>query len=1010
MPGIVPSRTAFYLLFTASGFAGLIYESIWTHYLKLFLGHAAYAQSLVLVVFMGGMALGAAYCARVSARLKNPLAAYALVEAVVGLCALGLHEIFVGVTDWSYATLLPGLGSEWLVLGAKLAVSCLLILPQSVLLGATFPLMSAGLVRAHPTASGESVAMLYFTNSLGAAAGVLASGFLLIEWYGLPGTLRTAGAINLALAASVWLLAKPMRAPALTGRVADAPRVALGLLAVAFLTGMASFVYEISWIRMLSLVLSASTHAFELMLSTFILGLALGGYAVRARVDATASPERLIGWVQLAKGLLALLTLLVYDQSFELMEYLMQGLARNNTGYLLFNLSGQAIAALVMLPATFCAGMTLPLLTGALLRRGAGEGAIGRVYAANTLGAIAGVLFAVHIGLPGLGLKGTLVSASLLDAALGLLLLYFFLARRRTLALAAAASAALFLPIMAAFELDVGKMTAGVFRYGDLDSSRDAKILFQEDGKTATVHLVQYGPVISIRTNGKSDGSVNVSGTAEGDRGTDEITMVLTGALPLALKPEAKNVAVIGIGTGLTTHTLLQALDIERVETVEIEAAMAEAARGFKPRNSAAFADPRSAILIDDAKTYFSARSRRYDILISEPSNPWVSGVSSLFTREFYRRIRGHLAPGGVLVQWFQLYEIDASLLASVMRALGEEFPHYAVYAPSDHDVLIVAAEGPLPPPQARVFEQPGIAKELRNVHLLSIGDLDARYIGNRATLEPLFASYGTPANSDYYPVLDLNAARHRFTERSATDVVALLNLGIPVLEMLEPGFARRPPNAQYKGAYSFERIENARQAAYVRDFLQGAGSPAPLGIPTGLQKDLEVVMLRLLECRNPLEFDVWLQSLLRVANLVNAHLPAAQAQGLWSRIASGSCVRGLRDFQRQWIALFRAVGARDAGAMADLGARLIATTPELGADAREYLIMAAMTGAVAAGRHAQARELWDAQVKRQSRLGGQSSFQQLGQPAFRLLRCHAQPGASAAQCAHALRAFAGND
>ena len=998
MPGIVPSRTAFYLLFTVSGFAGLIYESIWTHYLKLFLGHAAYAQSLVLVVFMGGMALGAAYCGRISARLNNPLAAYALVEAVVGVCALGLHEVFVAVTDWSYASLLPGLGPEWLVLGAKLAVACLLILPQSVLLGATFPLMCAGLVRAHPRAPGESVAMLYFTNSLGAAAGVLASGFLLIEWFGLPGTLRTAGAINLALAAAVWPLARPMRAPALTARHAGGASAMGMMLAIAFLTGLASFIYEISWIRMLSLVLGASTHSFELMLSTFILGLALGGYAVRRRVDASAAPMRLLGWVQVVMGLLALATLLVYDRSFALMEYLMQGLARNDAGYLLFNLSGQAISALVMLPATFCAGMTLPLITGALLRLGAGEGAIGQVYAANTLGAIAGVLFAVHVGLPVLGLKGALLAGSLVDAALGLWLLYRFAPVRAQFVPAALACIALFIPVAAWFQLDVNKMTAGVFRHGDLESSRDAKILFEKDGKTATVHLVRYSSATSIRTNGKSDGSIDLSGDAERDRGTDEITMVLTGALPLALKPDAKTAAVIGIGTGLTTHTLLQSLGIERVETVEIEAAMVEAARGFLPRNGAAYFDPRSAILIDDAKSYFAARNRRYDIIVSEPSNPWVSGVSSLFTREFYRRIRGHLAPGGILVQWFQLYEIDASLLASVLRALGGEFAHYAVYAPTDHDVLIVASEAAPPAPQARIFGQPGVARELRAVHLLTVGDLDARYLGSRETLEPLFESYGMRANSDYDPVLDLNAARHRFTEKSATDLVALLNLGVPVLEMLEPGYARRPMNPLHKGAYSFERIENARQAAYARDFLLAPVAPVPAGIPTQLQKDLEVVKLRLLECRSPREFDVWLHSLLRVARQVNPFVPATEAQGLWARIAGADCAPKLRDFQLRWIALFRAVGARDAGEMADLGAALLHTTPELHADAREYLLMAAMTGAIASRRHDLARKLWDEQLPQLTRVAGQ--------PAFRLLRCHAAPG-EAAQCAGAFRDYA---
>jgi spermidine synthase len=972
-------RSAFYVLFTASGFAGLIYESIWTHYLKLFLGHAAYAQSLVLIVFMGGMAAGAAGCARLSERLRNPLLGYALVEAVIGAFALLFHPLFVGVTDWAYDALLPALGGDWPALSAKLLLSCLLILPQSVLLGMTFPLMSAGLARAHPAAQGESIAMLYFTNSLGAAAGVLASGFVLIAWAGLPGTLRTAGVLNLLLAAAVWLLARPAHDSPL--RATREERGARLLLAVAFFTGLASFVYEIVWIRMLTLVLGASTHSFELMLSTFILGLALGGLAVRRRVDASRSPERLLGWVQLVMGLLALATLPLYGLTFDLMAALMRGLARSDTGYLFFNLAGQGIAALVMLPATFCAGMTLPLITGALLRRGAGERAIGQVYAANTLGAIAGVLLAVHVGLPGLGIKGALMLGCAVDIVLGLVLLRLF-SSRRLLAWSGAGSAALLLLVLLAVHLDVNKMTAGVFRHGDLEASRDARILFQKDGKTATVHLAQYGEALSLRTNGKSDGSIVMSGAEP--RGTDEITMVLTGALPLALRPEAKSVAVIGIGTGLTTHTLLQSLSVERVDTVEIEAAMAQAARGFMPRNSAAFADPRGAIRIDDAKTYFSSGNRRYDVIISEPSNPWVSGVSSLFTREFYRRIRGHLEPGGMLVQWMQLYEIDASLVATILRALGEEFPHYAVYAASDHDLLVVAGERPLPgAARAEVFEHPGLAKELWTVHTFSAGDFDARYIGSRATLEPLVASYGMPANSDYAPVLDLNAARHRFTERSAADIVSLLNLEVPVLELLERSRSRRPPSPLYKGAYAFERYENTRLAWYARDFLVGPRIPQPEGVPTLLQKDLELVKLRLLECREPRQLDVWLHSAARIAGAVNPYLAPDDAGAVWDLIASKWCYAELQEFQRRWLALFRAVALRDAARMAEHGAQLLATQNPLGAEPREYLLLAAMSGHLALGDRAAALALWRAHEKQ---------IREPGRPAFRLLRCHADP------------------
>ena len=219
---------------------------------------------------------------------SQPAAAYAAVEAVVGLLALAFHPVFVGVTDWAYESLLPWLGDEWLALGGKLAVSCLLILPQSILLGMTFPLMSAGLVRAHRGGAGESLAMLYFTNSLGAAVGVLASGFILIAW------------ARPARHAARRRRPQPRdRARRVAARAAGAARARARsaacrnrlqlLLAVAFFTGLASFVYEIGWIRMLSLVLGASTHSFELMLATFIFGLALGGLAVRRRVEPRAS-------------------------------------------------------------------------------------------------------------------------------------------------------------------------------------------------------------------------------------------------------------------------------------------------------------------------------------------------------------------------------------------------------------------------------------------------------------------------------------------------------------------------------------------------------------------------------------------------------------------------------------------------------------------------------------------------------------------------------------------------
>jgi predicted membrane-bound spermidine synthase len=952
-------RSAFFFLFTVSGFAGLIYESIWSHYLRLFLGHAAYAQTLVLALFMGGMAAGSWICSRRSGHWRNLLRAYAYAEALIGIAALAFHGVFVSATEAAYSIVLPQLGGEVSAALFKWALAGLLILPQSVLLGMTFPLMSAGLIRRYPLAPGESLAMLYFTNSLGASIGVLASGFFMIEALGLPGTVQAAGVLNLALAATVWLIARdaerPIAAGAGGGAASQSP--AWPFLVVALLTGAASFVLEIGWIRMLSLVLGASTHSFELMLSAFIFGIACGGLWLRRRIDSIADPVRLLGMVLVAMGLLAIATLPLYGQMFGLMRAVLSALAHTSTGYALFLLSNHGIALAVMFPATFCAGITLPLITFVLLRGGHGEQSIGAVYSANTLGSILGVFAAAHIGMPLLGLKGLIATGAALDAALGLALLWRVAGPLRLGA--AALALAGFTAVLAGVRLDPYKMASGVFRRGDLYSERDATMLFHRDGRTTTVSLMDFGTDRSLRTNGKSDGAVNMD--PNGPRVSDEVTMTLTAAIPLAYRPDARNAAVIGIGTGLTTHTLLGSVGLRSVETIEIEPAMAEASRRFAPRNSNAFADPRSHIVFDDAKTFFSTRNRKYDIIVSEPSNPWVSGVSSLFTSEFYRLVRRHLGPGGVLVQWFQMYEIDASLVASVLRALGENFPDYAIYAATSSDLLIVAGEvQTLGQPLADVTAIPGVGRELRRVHVGSLAALEMRRLGGKRSLAPMFLTYGAPANSDYYPYLDLHAAQYRFLQQSADELTGLLTYGVPVVAMIEGRKDYQGVEEDMDGEGYLEALELARRARYARDFLLRRLPPEPVAIPRAFQKDLELVRARLIDCRDPERSDIWLHSLYQLARTLNPMLPAADAGSVWDRIEHSSCSARLSPEERQWIDMMKAVGHRDAPRMAALADVLLAKTSDLPAGHRQYLIAAGMAGYLAQGKRAEASALWN--------------------------------------------------
>jgi len=375
MPNVANARQRFLLgVFVVSGFTGLIYESIWSHYLKLFLGHAAYAQTLVLAIFMGGMALGAWLVARYCARLRRLLWGYLLVEALIGVFGILFHRLFVGATDVSFAVVIPALPAGLAINLYKWSLAALLVLPQSVLLGMTFPLISGGIIRRWPEHAGETLSVLYFTNSLGGALGVLVSGFVLIDLVGLPGTTLTAGLLNIALALVVWLVvrdqAEPPK-PSPDGSARAATRafidpVARWFAIAAFLTGAASFMYELGWIRMLSLVLGSSTHSFELMLSAFIFGLAFGGLYVRKRIERIADPERYLGTIMLIMGVLAALTVPACNLMYDVMAWALRTFKQTEGGYVAFNTLSQSIAMLIMFPATFCAGMTLPVLTHAL--------------------------------------------------------------------------------------------------------------------------------------------------------------------------------------------------------------------------------------------------------------------------------------------------------------------------------------------------------------------------------------------------------------------------------------------------------------------------------------------------------------------------------------------------------------------------------------------------------------------------------------------------------------------
>jgi len=811
---------ALYFLFVLSGAAGLIYESIWTRYLGLFVGHGAYAQIIVLVIFLGGMSLGAYLISRWSERLREPLYGYVAVEFAVGLIGLFFHDIFSSVTGLAYQWVYPWLAGSWMLIIAKWSIAGLLILPQSVLLGMTFPLMSAGVLRLRSRKPGRTLSLLYCSNSLGAAVGVLVAGFYLVRLSGLPGTLLSAAMLNLLVAAAtIGIIVAARRAGAGTEPSSARATMSGGLqgtgqtsalqrllLFTAFGTAVASFLYEIAWVRMLALVLGSATHSFELMLSAFILGLALGAWWIRTRADRGSDPFRTLGLVQWTMGLLAIATLPLYVASFGWIASLLSTFARNDSGYIGFTLAKYGLCLIIMVPATFCAGMTLPLITRALLKSGSGEKAIGWVYASNTLGSILGATMGGLVLLPLIGLKPLLMTAAAMDISIGILLLsktsLAGLAPRR-LTLAAGAAALVFMTVVATgVRLDQTLLSSGVYRTGEIAGSDHRDVLFYQDGRTATVTATYTKPQgwLSLATNGKPDASlINTWFTLcanskhapfTGDAGTQALLSLIT----LAYAPQAPTAAIIGQGSGMSAHLMLGSTALRDLVTIEIEPEMIAGSRVFYPWNRRTFDDPRSHIVIDDAKSYFASTQRQYDLIMSEPSNPWVSGVSGLFTTEFYQRIRGYLTPQGVFGQWLHVYELDDALVLSVLAALHQNFASYEVYQISVGDLLIVASNGTsLPKPNWSVFKLHRIQRDLCAFAPLTPEVLDGLRLAGRDELGPLLQSYG--ANSDYYPVLDLGAEQRRFRRDFAAGLPSLSADWFNVLSSLKGG--RTPPGGE---------------------------------------------------------------------------------------------------------------------------------------------------------------------------------------------------------------------
>jgi spermidine synthase len=731
--------------FATSGATGLVLQVVWARQLTEVFGSSSLAIATVLATFMAGLALGAHLGGKLADRLhahargrfwRQPLFGYAAAEAIVGISALLIPLLFA-----AYHALGPwlwrALPDQPLLLAlVRFALTAAALLVPTTAMGATLPLLGRHVTRRRSElgAVGRRVGALYALNTAGAVVGAAAAGFWLIQAIGVTATSQVAAAVALAIAAAVTAMA--IRDPDRGAELDDADDVApddvanrdveastsaeaapaarrLALWAYA-LSGAIAMALEVFFSRVLAIVLGSSVYSFTLVLVVFLIGLSAGAaLAARPAVRARDPLAALAGlFFALAAALLAAHALI--DRLPRLLLALLEGTDLDIASILTIH---AVLAGLVIVPVALGLGAVVPLVMRAAVRDHDRLGRdVGRAYAANTVGAIAGALVAAFAVLPHLGIEGGLRLAAALEAALGAALAWRATARpRRRLILAAAAAAAALLAFLAP-AWNQSDLTAGLFRGHLLTQAIEQgrplgrDIAFYRDGVSTTVSVERLGESWVLKNNGKVEAS---------DR-HDMPTQILVGLLPVMLHAGGdKQVFVVGYGSGVTIGAIAQSDQVARIDVAELEPAVLEAAdRYFARVSHHPAADRRVHRFLGDGRTVLLASDRRYDVIVSEPSNPWIAGVASLFSAEFYAAARQRLAPGGLFCQWAQLYELGPARVKMIYRTFAGAFRHVYAFTPGDEttDTILIGSDAPLRLDLAalgRLMRAPALAAEL---------------------------------------------------------------------------------------------------------------------------------------------------------------------------------------------------------------------------------------------------------------------------------------------------------
>ncbi len=753
--------------FLLSGAVGLTYEVLWLRRLSIVFGTTLPAITAILAAFMGGLALGSYIFGKIADRILNPIRLYGFLEISIGLYCLNMPFLFK-ITDSIHIALYHRMSGSIVIEVIRFCLAIVILTIPCAFMGGTLPVLTRILVKSRDEI-GRHISFLYFLNTMGAVVGTVIAGFLAIRYLGSNLTNFIAVLINLGIGLLFIFLSISTRS-SMNVNAAEVPQTVpkqkaklKWLLYLYFICGFLAMACEMAWTRALHLVIGSTVYAFTIMLASYLIGIALGSLFAGKRVDSFLRPVQILGFLITLTGILIAVSIAMISR---LPVILLDLFPSNHEHFFLWQTCLFLLGLLVIFPTTASMGFTFPVISRAFIRRTdhVGQG-VGELYLWNTTGGIAGSIITGFVLIPHVGSHSTLQFASFIFFVIGTFIL-FFEEHSRKIRMEITVAAFICIALVASVpQWNPALLDSGVYIYAKQllnGFEKNRRILFEKEGYHSYVTVSTLGNIRSLRINGKTDGS----------DGGDLKTQILLAQLPLLHQQNPDKALVIGLGTGITLGSALTFPGL-KVDCVEIDEGVIEASRFFNHVSRNPLSDPDCKLIQADARTVLETATEKYDAIISEPSNPWITGVSNLFTLEHFKSCAHSLKKDGIMCQWIHSYYMGKNTLLTIFQTFQQVFPYCSLWAGSPGDYLILGKQHAFSLNRSNVrryLAYPQIKKELADISIFSINEIYSHKILDINEFDKMVSSEPKRINSDDKPYVEFNAPLDLFKNTVSTN------------------------------------------------------------------------------------------------------------------------------------------------------------------------------------------------------------------------------------------------